>query len=97
MSLSIADWSSDIAFSSTSYRVVAWTTGHVYLQDGTTWDIDAGSTPNMNPDTTYYVYFDYDAYPTVLKWTTLPASSVGANKILIAVCRATAVPTPPDD
>jgi hypothetical protein len=85
---SILGWAHDVAFSATDNDTVAWGTGTISLADGaTTYSIVAGNTGNMTASTTYYVYLDTDTSTTVLQSTTTASSAVGANKILVAVCR----------
>ena len=83
--LSIQGWTSNLTFSATDNNTVAWTSGSIILTDGTTFTIDAGNTGNMAAVT--YIYFDKAVSLTVLQTTTIVATSVGGNKILIAVAQ----------
>lgn len=77
-------WAHDLVFSATDEDTVAWTAGTITLRNGQAYDIDAGNTGNMAATT--YVYLDRDDSETVLQTTTTMASSVGPNRLLIAVC-----------
>lgn len=82
--LSIVGWGHNIVFSSTDYNTVAWTTGTITLANGyTTYSIASGNTGNISAIT--YIYLDTDTSTTVLQTTTTAGTSVGTNKILIAV------------
>jgi hypothetical protein len=90
---SILGWVHDLTFSVTDNDTVAWGSGTISLSDGvTTYSIVAGNTGNMTASTTYYVYLDTDTSTTVLQSTTTASSTVGDNKILVAVCRPSTSP-----
>ena len=81
--IAIQGWQSDLVFSATDYRIVAWASGTITLMNGDTYSIDAGNTGNMAALT--YIYLDIATSITVLQTTTTPATAVGTGKILIAV------------
>lgn len=85
----IQGWSSTLTFSSTDADTVAWSSGSIILADGTTYTIDAGNTGNMTAIT--YIYIDIATSTTVLQTTTTAATSVGINKLLIAVAQNSSV------
>ena len=76
-------WTSTIAFSSTDYRVVTWSSGTITTAAGTSYSINAGNTGNMGATT--YIYLNIDVSTTVLQTTTTASTAVGSNKILICV------------
>ena len=81
--ISIQDWSQDMTFSATDYRVVAWSSGTISLLDGTTYAIDASNTGNMAALT--YIYLDIGTSLTVLQTTT--NYTPGSGKFIIAVAQ----------
>ena len=74
-------WTTTLVFSATDADTVAWTTGAIKMQDGTTYTIDAGNTGNMSALT--YIYLDIAVSLTVLQVTTTYSTAVGNGKILI--------------
>ena len=82
---SIQGWTSDLTFSATDYRTVAWSSGTIKLTNGTAYSTTGGNTGNMAALT--YIYLDVSVSTTALQKTTTAANSVGANKILIAVAQ----------
>jgi len=83
--LNIQGWSFSGVFSALDADTVQWTAGAITLGDGTTFNILAGNTGNISAIT--YIYFDKSVSLTVLQTTTTASTSVGANKILIAVAK----------
>ena len=79
----VLGWTHDLVFSSTDNDTVAWSTGSIVLGSGETFSIASGNTGNITALT--YIYLDTDASTTVLQTTTTASTSIGANKILIAV------------
>lgn len=75
-------WSHDLVFSATDHDTVAWTSGIIYLADGTTYAIIAGNTGNIAVTT--YIFLDLDSSETVLQTTPNASVAVGTRKILIA-------------
>ena len=76
-------WTHDLVFSATDHDTVAWSSGTIYLPDGTTYSISGGNTGNIT--TVTYIYLDVAVSSTVLQTSTSASASVGGNKILIAV------------
>jgi len=83
--IAIQGWQSDLTFTSTNYRIAAWSSGTITLLDGTTYSIDAGNTGNMVAIT--YIYLDIGTSETVLQKTTTATTAVGSGKILLAVAQ----------
>lgn len=83
--LDITGWTSTLKFSSFGMSTVTWTAGQIIMKDGTTFNIYSGNTPNMTGPS--YIYFDKTVSTTNLQFTTVPAESVGLNRILIAVAQ----------
>jgi hypothetical protein len=84
-SINILGWTSNLEFSSIDYNTVAWSAGSIILKDGTTYSISGSNTGNISAVT--YIYFDGNVSTTTLQTTTTASSSVGTNKILIAVAQ----------
>jgi len=82
ISTGIKGWTHNLIFSATDNDTVAWTGGTLTLSDGTNYTINSGTTNSMSSMT--YIYFDTT---TTLKYTTTASSSVGTNKILVAVAQ----------
>uniref|UniRef100_A0A6M3KAR4 Uncharacterized protein n=1 Tax=viral metagenome TaxID=1070528 RepID=A0A6M3KAR4_9ZZZZ len=78
-------WSSDLVFSATDYRVVAWATGTLTLANSTAYSITGANTGNMAALT--YIYLDTDTSSTALQTTTTASTAVGTNKLLVAVAK----------
>jgi hypothetical protein len=78
----IQGWTSNLVFSATDYRIVAWALGVVKLTDGTTYSIAAGNTGNIAA--LNYIYLDPATSTTVLQKSTTHTDAVGAGKILLA-------------
>jgi hypothetical protein len=78
-------WSYSGAFTASDADTVAWASGTLALADGTTYSITGGNTGNMAAVT--YIYWDGGVSTTAFQITTTAASSVGTNKILIAVAK----------
>lgn len=85
--LSSLGWAHDLGFSSADVDTVAWTLGQIIAANGTTLNIVAGNTGNMGAGV-YYVYLDTAISATILQTTQVMASTVGANRIPVAVCWA---------
>ncbi|MGE0278349.1 MAG: hypothetical protein AB7R40_23380 [Nitrospiraceae bacterium] len=81
--MSLFGWSHNLVFSATDNDTVAWTSGSIYLRDGTTYSISAGNTGNIT--TVTYIFLDLAVSATVLQTTTTASSAVGPNRILVAV------------
>ena len=81
----IAWWSTDVSWSASDYNTVAWTSGSIYLPDGTSLSITSWNTGNMS--TTTYIY--YDRAEEWVYTTTTASSSVGKDKILLCVASPT--------
>lgn len=77
----IAWWSTDIWWSSTDYNTVAWTSGWIYLPDGTWISVTSGNTWNMSAVT--YIY--YDESTASVTTTTTAQDAVWEWKILLCV------------
>lgn len=77
----IAWWSTDVSWSASDYNTVAWTSGSIYLPDGTSLSITSWNTGNMSATT--YIY--YDRAEEWVYTTTTASSSVGKDKILLCV------------
>jgi len=75
-------WSMSLVFSATDSDTVAWGWWSIYLADWTTYTVSSWNTWNMSWVT--YIYYDWT---TILKTTTSPQTSVGADKILICVAK----------
>lgn len=84
----IQNWLMDVTFSSSDLNTVAWTSGTLYMLDGTTYSIDAGNTGNMSALT--FIYLDIGTSETVLQTTTTIGDTIGSGKILLAVAQNTA-------
>ena len=84
----IQNWLMDVTFSSSDLDTVAWTSGTLYMLDGTTYSIDAGNTGNMSALT--FIYLDIGTSETVLQTTTTISNTIGTGKILLAVAQNTA-------
>lgn len=80
------DWTSNLAFSATDYRTVAWTSGTITLANGTSYSIAAGNTGSMAAFT--YVYLDPTISLTVLQVATSYVPT--ANTILVCTAQNTA-------
>ena len=76
-------WSHNISFSSVDNNTVDWGEGTITLSDATAYSIVGGTTGNIAAIT--YIYLDTAVSATVLQTTTTASTSVGDNKILIAV------------
>lgn len=86
-SIGILGWTHDMVFSATDADTVAWASGTIRLQNGVTYSITGANTGNMTTDATRYVYLDTAASTTALQVSLTNADAVGANRILVAVCR----------
>ena len=84
----IQNWLMDVTFSSSDLNTVAWTSGTLYMLDGTTYSIDSGNTGNMAALT--YIYLNIGTSLTVLQTTTTISNTIGSGKILLAVAQNTA-------
>lgn len=76
-------WTYGGAFTASDLDTVAWAAGSLVLADGNTYSITGSNTGTMAAVT--YVYWDKDILTTAFQVTTAAATSVGANKLLIAV------------
>ena len=83
--ISILGWVGNFLFTALSNTKVSWNIGAITLADGTVFTIQAGDTGTMSAVT--YIYFDKNVSETALQVTTTAATSVGANKILVAVAQ----------
>lgn len=81
----VGGWSHNLVFSVTDYNTVAWATGTITLQDGTAYSITGSDTGEMAAVT--YIYLDTSVSTTALQTTTTASTSVGINKILVAVAK----------
>lgn len=80
---SIQGWSHDMDFTAADWDTIDWTSGNIYLTDGTTFPVDAGTMDMINDDP-YYIYYNGS---TTLSVTSDPTQAVGSGKILITVAR----------
>jgi len=76
-------WGQTCIFTSTDSDTVSWGTGVFKSADGTTYNISAGNTGNMTVKT--YIYLSLLDSTTTYLTTTIPATSVGVGKVLVAV------------
>jgi hypothetical protein len=76
------NWTSDLVFTATDYRIVAWTSGTITRSNGDSFSLDAGNTGAMAALT--YIYLDTDVSETVLQISTTFSDAIGAQKNLIA-------------
>lgn len=81
----IAWWSTDISWSASDYNTVAWSSGNVYLPDGTALAVSSWNTGEMSATT--YIYYDSELWGVYT--TTSASSSVGKDKILLCVASPT--------
>lgn len=72
-------------FSASDWNTVAWSTGSLFLQDGTIYAISSGNTGDMASDVIRYIYFDKAVSTTVLQVTTDPTVALGEDVVLLAV------------
>jgi len=85
--IGIQGWQHDMTFSSTDFDTLAWSSGTIYLLDGTTYSITAGNTGNIIAIT--YIYLDTAVSITTLQTTTTSSTAIGSGKIMIAVAQKT--------
>lgn len=71
-----------LVWSATDVNTVAWTSGTLYLSDGTSYAVSAGNTGDMSAGTT--VYWD-SASPTAYQITTSQATATGSTKIIVGI------------
>ena len=71
----------NIVFSATDYRVVAWTSGSLKLANGTEYTIASGNTGNMTVP--LFIYFDPTVSTTVLQTTAAYGAAAGENVVII--------------
>lgn len=77
----LKSWAHDVPFTATDEDTVTWAaTGKVYFGDGTSTEIDAGTTGNMGAKT--YVYYNGTA---TLQTTTTIATALGDSVRLVAI------------
>lgn len=76
-------WTHDMVFSATDHDTVAWTSGNIYLPNGTVYAITGANTGNIT--TVTYIFFDLAVSATALQTSTSASAAVGDNRILIAV------------
>jgi hypothetical protein len=81
----IAWWSTNVSWSASDYNTVAWSSGSIYLPDGTSLAVSSWNTGNMSSTT--YIYYDRDT--SSVSTTTSASASVGENKILLCVASPT--------
>lgn len=79
--ISLLEKTHTMTFTSASATQVNWTSGTVTLSNGRTFSISSGNTGSMSALT--YIYVDPGVSSTVLQTTTVAATALGANKILI--------------
>lgn len=77
------NYSHDIAWTATDYNTASWSSGTLYLADGSTVAISSGNTGNIAAKT--YIYFDNTS---TLKTSTTLSDAMGDNKILLAIVEA---------
>lgn len=83
--IDIEGWSTNIVFTQSDHNTLNWAAGKIKLSNGTEYSI-AGSNTGEVAETTY-IYFDLAVSSTALQITTTASTAVGANKILVAVCK----------
>jgi phage-related protein len=81
-------FSSNLVFSATDYRTVAWTSGTVLTADGTSYSITASNSGSMSALT--YIYLDPSVSSTVLQVTTTYSNVSSDTAILLCVGKNTA-------
>ena len=81
----LAWWSTNVSWSATNYRKVAWSSWNIYLPDWTALTVTSGDTGNMSSMT--YIY--YDMSTNTMNTTTSASASVWENKILLCVAKPT--------
>lgn len=84
-------FTTDIVFTATDYRVVAWSAGTIKLANGDTFSIGANNTANMGaaPQLTY-IYLNREDSTTQLQTSTNYANVVSDDVVLLAVAKAAA-------
>jgi len=80
---SIQGWSHDMDFTASNWQTINWTSGTIYLTDGTTYSVNSGSL-TMTTGDPYYIYYNGSS---TLATTTNPSTAVGSGKILICVAK----------
>jgi hypothetical protein len=73
-------FSHSITWTATDIDTCTWSSGTIKFSDATTDDINAGNTGNITAET--YIYYDGTA---TLKTTTNFATTIGDNKVLLAI------------
>ena len=81
----IAWWSTNVSWSSSNYNTIAWSSGKIFLPDGTELTVSSWSKSGMFSTT--YIYYDRETNSVAT--TTSAAASVGENKILLCVASPT--------
>ena len=77
----ISWWSTNITWTATDYNTVSWSSGYIYLTDGTSLSVSSWSTGDMGWMT--YIYYDRDL--SSVQTTSSAQTSVWENKILLCV------------
>ncbi len=77
----LAWWSTNVTWTATDNDTVSWTSGYIYLPDGTDLSVSSGNTGNMSWMT--YIYYDRDL--SSVQTTTSASTSVWEKKILLCV------------
>lgn len=77
----ISWWSTNITWTATDYNTVSWSSGYIYLPDGTSLSVSSWSTGDMGWMT--YIYYDRDL--SSVQTTSSAQTSVWENKILLCV------------
>ncbi len=75
-------WNTDIVFSTSDYRTVVWTSGHIKTADGTTYAINSG---NVIIAALTYFYLNTAVSTTVLQATTNYATVTGDGVIIVCL------------
>lgn len=81
----VQSWTTDIVFSSASATQINYSSGHIFMQDGTTYTIGAGNTGTMSAAT--YIYLDINVSTIALQTTTTYTTATGDGKVLIATAQ----------
>ena len=79
----IQGWSTNIVFTALDWDTIEWTAGTIYLMDGTTFSVLAGSL-DMNTDAVHYIYYNSSS---TLYTTTVAYNAVGSHRLLLCVAR----------
>jgi hypothetical protein len=90
---SIQGWTTDVVFTATDWNTISWTSGTIYMMDGTTFSVLAGYL-DMNTDAVHYIYYNHSS---TLATTTVANSAVGSYRLLMCAAKRglIAYPTKP--